>query len=93
MSRNLVAGPYLYVNKHDTRMQRTICIFDNPWSLNIRTYFNGQQKNEDKQNMPDFETAIVRLKSSGVFYKAEGYTAKGIGNATAGSAPSPLQKK
>ena len=37
--------------------------------------------------MPDFETAIVKLRSSQVLYEAEGFENKGIGNATNGSAP------
>ena len=37
--------------------------------------------------MPDFETAIVKLRSSQVLYEAEGYDSKGIGNASKGHAP------
>ena len=34
--------------------------------------------------MPDFETAIVKLRSASVLYGAEGFEDKGIGNATQG---------
>ena len=72
-SSNIVAGPYLFVNENDTRNQKTVCIFDNPWQLNTRTYFNGQVQKTDRQTMPDFETAIVKLQSAKVFNEAEGF--------------------
>ena len=37
--------------------------------------------------MPDFETAIVKLRSAQVLTEAEGFEYKGIGNANNGYAP------
>ena len=86
-SSNIVAGPYLFIDKNNSFNQKTVCIFDNPWTLNTRTYFNGQIKRTDTQKMPDFETTIVKLQSAKVFYEADGYQDKGIGNASKGVAP------
>ena len=84
---SIVAGPFLFVDKVNTSNQRTICILDQPWRLNIREYVDGTIKNNDKQVMPDFETALVRLRTNSVLYEASGYEAIGIGNATKGKAP------
>ena len=84
---NLVAGPYLFVDKFDSRIQKTICVLENPWKLSIRDYNEGRQIKEEIKLVPDFETAIVRLQSSRILYETEGLIDKGIANATKGEAP------
>ena len=42
---------------------------------------------EEKKLMPDFETAIVKLRAAKLFLESDGYEDRGIGNATQGQAP------
>ena len=83
----IVGGPYLFVNKDDTRKQRTVCIQNMPCAISIRHYESGSETKRDENLMVDLETAFVRLITITDLYNLEGYEAKGIGRASRGEAP------
>ena len=83
----IVGGPYLFVNKDDTRKQRTVCIQNMPCAISVRHYESGDVVKRDENLMVDLETAFVRLITMTEMFNLEGYEAKGIANASKGEAP------
>ena len=91
---SIIAGPYRYVNKADSRKQKTVCVWENPTKLETREYFEGREDQSKRVTIQveDLTLALVRLTSQQVLLENDGFQNQGIGNATKGEAPKELPK-
>ena len=58
---SIVCGPYRFVKKSDTRIQRTICILDSPCQISIRYYNEGRQVDKEEHLARGLDDAMVRF--------------------------------
>ena len=77
------SGPYLFGNQSDPLEQKTICILENPWQIQLRTYKNRVEQVKDRVNyaVEDLNTALIRLTSHTLMLKTVGWTDFGLSNA------------
>lgn len=77
------SGPYLFGNQSDPSEQKTICILENPWQIQLRTYKNRVEQVKDRVNyaVEDLNTALIRLTSHTLMLKTVGWTDFGLSNA------------
>lgn len=91
---SVLAGPIRFVNKNDSREQRTSAITERTgsdgsktYALHTRFYKEGKEEKRATQLVEDLNTALIRFSTNNELYIAEGFENKGIGNATKGEAP------
>ena len=92
----VLAGPIKFVNKQDSREQRTQAITEKTdadgkktYALHIRFYRDGREEKRATQIVEDLNTALIRFQTNSELYQVEGFENKGVGNATKGEAPKP----
>lgn len=93
----VLAGPIRFVNKKDTREQRTQAITERTgpdgaktYALHTRYYREGREEKRATQIVEDLNTALIRFQTNNDLYEVEGFENKGVGNATRGEAPKQL---
>ena len=90
----VLAGPIRFVNRQDSREQRTQAITERStpggaktYALHIRYYKEGREEKRATLIMEDLSTALIRFQTNNDLFGVEGFDNKGIGNATRGDAP------
>jgi hypothetical protein len=76
----VLAGPIRFVNKMDTRDQRTQSITESTsvdgaktYALHIRYYKEAREEKRGTNIMEDLETALIRFQTNCHLFEAEGY--------------------
>ena len=70
-------------NSADPTQQKTICILESPWRIQIRTYKNRVESVQTRVNyaVEDLNTALIRLNSETILLTAAGWQSLGLSNA------------